>query len=84
MISTLFSSLNTKTADNSWPEQGETMSDGQQRIQPVLFVMQKTMPIFKSIGEMFINQSSIIDVSARYDPPFVFKSQEENKKFLIL
>lgn len=56
MISTLFSSLNTNTEDKSIEENTQL-----QPIQPVLFVMQKTMPIFKNICELFINETTIIE-----------------------
>lgn len=59
MISTLFSSLNTNTEARD----GSLAPSNGERIQPVLFVMQKTMPIFKGIGEMYINhQPAIIEV----------------------
>lgn len=55
MISTLFSSLNTNNGQNIPEGSSET------NLQPVLLVMQKTMPILKEIGEMWINELSIIE-----------------------
>lgn len=58
MISTLFSSLNTKIADDN---NQSTVDVTQTNIQPVLFVMQKTMPIFKEIGTLWIYEQSVIE-----------------------
>lgn len=57
MISTLFSSLNTKVSDGEQPIQG-----GQATVQPVLIVMQKTMPIFKDVATIWINENVVIEV----------------------
>lgn len=54
MIATLFTSLNTS------PEQTKLPTSAN-HVQPVLFVMQKTMPIFKAIGETFINDGTVIE-----------------------
>lgn len=58
MISTLFSSLNINSNKDA-----STTADGEKHLQPVLFVMQKTMPIFSQIGEIFINEPSVIEVT---------------------
>lgn len=55
MISTLFSSLNTNTDD--------TLYQLPKEMQPLLIVMQNTMPLFKEIGELFINEPATIEVS---------------------
>lgn len=55
MISTLFSSLNTNTED--------TLYQLPKEMQPLLIVMQNTMPLFKEIGELFINEPATIEVS---------------------
>lgn len=54
MISTLFSSLNTNTED--------TLYQLPKEMQPLLIVMQNTMPLFKEIGELFINEPATIEV----------------------
>lgn len=56
MISTLFASLNTKTE----AADGSMAASNGDRVQPVLIVIQKTMPIFKGIAEMYINQNPAI------------------------
>lgn len=62
MISTLFSSLNTKIDDDHSQAGGDaTQSSAQPQIQPVLFVMQKTMPIFKDVGTLWINEHTVIE-----------------------
>lgn len=61
MISTLFSSLNTKVK-NSDEEGAETVEPKESTTQPVLLIMQKTMPIFKDIATLWINEISVIEV----------------------
>lgn len=62
MISTLFSSLNTKVGDdNGQPIVEATPPNAEEPIQPVLFVMQKTMPIFKDVGTLWINEHTVIE-----------------------
>lgn len=63
MISTLFSSLNTKvrSADEDIAQNGEAR---EQSAQPVLLIMQKTMPIFKDIATLWINETSVIEVGS--------------------
>lgn len=62
MISTLFSSLNTKIADDNSQVGGDAIAtDSIEHTQPVLFVMQKTMPIFKDIGRLWINEHTVIE-----------------------
>ncbi|XP_055715027.1 importin-13, partial [Phlebotomus papatasi] len=53
MVSTLYSSLNTKGVQQ---ENADTTN-----AQPVLLVMEKTMPIFRQIGEMWIDDTQIIE-----------------------
>ncbi|XP_068155353.1 importin-13 [Drosophila tropicalis] len=54
MISTLFSSLNTDVDDE--------LKDVQ-KVQPVLLVMQKTMPIFRSIAEMWVEEIDVLEAA---------------------
>lgn len=58
MISTLFSSLNTNTEDGS--VLNESYSNG--GVQPILIVMQNTMPIFKQITELWIQETQVVEV----------------------
>lgn len=56
MISTLFSSLNTNKNKRILP-----MTVGDQP-QPILLILQKTMPIFKQICDLFINDVYVVEV----------------------
>lgn len=58
MISTLFSSLNIKVKDA--PDDGNELKEPP--TQPVLLIIQKTMPIFKDIVTLWINEISVIEV----------------------
>lgn len=53
MISTLFSSLNTDLDDES--KEHAT-------VQPVLLVMQRTMPIFRRIAEIWVEEIDVLEV----------------------
>lgn len=55
MVSTLFSSLNTDIDDD------DTIED-LQNVQPVLIVMQKTMPIFRQIAELWVEELDVLEV----------------------
>lgn len=55
MVSTLFSSLNTDLDDD------DTIED-LQNVQPVLIVMQKTMPIFRQIAELWVEELDVLEV----------------------
>lgn len=61
MISTLFSSLNTKVKNNE--EDAQATEPTESTPQPVLLIMQKTMPIFKDIAALWINDMGVIEVS---------------------
>lgn len=61
MISTLFSSLNTKIK-NSDDEPIAATDESTTITQPVLFIMEKTMPIFKDMSRLWINELSVIEV----------------------
>lgn len=61
MISTLFSSLNTKIK-NSDDEPIPSTDQSTTATQPVLFIMEKTMPIFKDIARLWINEITVIEV----------------------
>lgn len=54
MISTLFASLNIKK-DKLMPQQPN-------QAQPILMVLQGTMPIFKQVCDLFINDVQVIEV----------------------
>lgn len=56
MISTLFSSLNVNKNKRIQP-----MTVGDQP-QPILLILQKTMPIFKQICDLYINDVQVIEV----------------------
>lgn len=60
MISTLFSSLNINVRTN---ENDQSTTETSDSIQPVLFIMQKTMPILKNVGTFWIDEHCIIEVS---------------------
>lgn len=62
MISTLFSSLNTKISDEDDATREAEPSSQPEQSQPVLIVMQKTMPILKDIGALWIQEHSVIEV----------------------
>jgi len=54
MISTLFSSLNTDVDDET---------KALPIVQPVLLVMQRTMPIFKRIAEMWVEEIDVLEAA---------------------
>lgn len=56
MISTLFSSLNTDV--------DEELKDVH-NVQPVLLVMEKTMPIFRLIAELWVEELDVLEVRAK-------------------
>lgn len=56
MISTLFSSLNVNKNKRIQP-----MTVGDQP-QPILLILQKTMPIFKQICDLYINDVQVVEV----------------------
>lgn len=58
MISTLFLSLNTDVCDFDQ----EVLKDGVETIQPILIVMQKTMPIFRRLAELWIDELDVLEV----------------------
>ena len=58
MISTLFSSLNT---DLDYDDDNQI--EDLQNVQPVLMVMQKTMPIFRQIAELWVEDLDVLEVS---------------------
>lgn len=61
MVSTLFSSLNTNLKDLEGPNQ----ANNENRPQPVLFVLQETMQIFKDIATLWANDLGVIEVCIR-------------------
>lgn len=60
MISTLFSSLNTKVKNGE--DDAPVVETSESTTQPVLLIMQKTMPIFKDIATLWINDMGVIEV----------------------
>lgn len=65
MISTLFSSLNTKINDEDGSGNNKeigTKTHAEIPSQPVLIVMQKTMPILKDVGALWIQEHSVVEV----------------------
>ena len=65
MISTLFSSLNTnKNKSGNKKHQPQIESN---QPQPILFILEKTMPIFKEICDLFISDEQVIEVRIPVD-----------------
>lgn len=65
MISTLFSSLNIKVksiSESTDAHQEQENISKETAHQPVLLIMQQTMPIFKEIATLWINEISVIEV----------------------
>lgn len=62
MISTLFSSLNIKVKSDSESGQKPEPKQGEEVQQPVLMIIQKTMPIFKEVAVLWINENKVIEV----------------------
>ena len=60
MISTLFSSLNTNKMKNEKKRIQPVM--GSERPQPILMILQKTMPIFKQICDLYINDIQVVEI----------------------
>lgn len=60
MVSTLFSSLNTKFKEQ---ENGVPVVNDENRPQPVLLVLQETIQIFKDIATLWIDDHDVNDVS---------------------
>lgn len=66
MISTLFSSLNTKVRNTDEDVAQNADAREPTATQPVLLIMQKTMPIFKDIATLWINETSVIEVCVSF------------------
>lgn len=63
MISTMFSSLNIKVKiDSESSQKSDSKQDGALQ-QPVLMIIQKTMPIFKDVAALWINENKVIEVN---------------------
>lgn len=60
MVSTLFSSLNTNVR---MAEDKPTNEPEKSEQQPVLMIMQQTMPIFKDVAAMWATNGDICEVS---------------------
>lgn len=63
MISTLFSSLNTNKNKNE--KKRITPLPAEDQPQPILMVLQRTMPIFKQICDLFINDVQVVEILCR-------------------
>lgn len=63
MISTLFSSLNTNKTKND-KKRITTMPIDQpaDQPQPILMILQRTMPIFKQVCDLFINDVQVVEI----------------------
>lgn len=63
MISTLFSSLNTRQEEDRQSQHRASTSQPQtpQQVQPILIVLQQTMPIWKEICELWINDEQVLE-----------------------
>ncbi|XP_070509852.1 importin-13 isoform X2 [Chironomus tepperi] len=61
MISTLFSSLNTNKIKNEKKRIQPIMGEAE-RPQPILMILQKTMPIFKQICDLYINDIQVVEI----------------------
>lgn len=66
MISTLFSSLNTKLTESEDNEAQSSSEQKEARQQPVLIIIQQTMPIFKEIATLWFNEISVIEVNIHF------------------
>lgn len=62
MISTMCSSLNIKVKSDSDPGQKPEPKQEGELLQPVLMIIQKTMPIFKEVAALWINENKVIEV----------------------
>jgi hypothetical protein len=61
MISTLFSSLNTNKSKNE-KKRIQPIIINQEQPQPILMILQRTMPIFKQICDLFINDVQVVEI----------------------
>lgn len=61
MISTIFLSLNTKVSDANSDSEHQLQQQHPNSPQPLLIVMQKTMPIFSKVVEIWIKEESVIE-----------------------
>lgn len=64
MISTLFSSLNTNKNKNEKKRITPLLVEVDQP-QPILMVLQRTMPIFKQICDLYINDTQVVEILCR-------------------
>lgn len=62
MISTLFSSLNTKVKNVDDEAAVQNAEPKATSPQPVLLIIERMMPIFKDIVALWINEISVIEV----------------------
>lgn len=62
MISTLFSSLNTNKSKNEKKRIHPVAVSNNEQPQPILMILQKTMPIFKQICNLYINDVQVVEI----------------------
>lgn len=58
----MFSSLNIKVKSDSESSQKPEAKEEGPLQQPVLMIIQKTMPIFKEVAALWINENKVIEV----------------------
>lgn len=63
MISTLFSSLNTnKVSSDDERQFVQKINTGSGHMQPILIVLQRTMPVWKEICNLYMNDAQVLEV----------------------
>lgn len=63
MVSTLFSSLNTNKSKNEKKRiHPLVISSTDQQQQPILMILVRTMPIFKQVCDLFINDVQVVEI----------------------
>lgn len=62
MISTLFSSLNTNKNKNEKKRITPLITPVADQPQPILLILQKTMPIFKQVCDLYINDVQVVEI----------------------
>lgn len=63
MISTLFSSLNTnKVSSDDERQFVPKINTGSGHMQPILIVLQRTMPVWKEICNLYMNDAQVLEV----------------------
>lgn len=78
MISTLFSSLKIDFEEDYSQE-----PQAEQTVQPVLIVMQKTMPIFRQIAEHWFTEVDVLEASCSSLKHALFNLQLDFRPMLL-